>query len=513
MKIWASASEEGWLLSSDAESWKCTQTLELKSSSAPRVEDAFFNQVMALSHAGLLLLANAKKNAIYAVHLEYGPNPVSTRMDYIAEFTVTMPILSFTGTSISPQGEHILQVYCVQTLAIQQYALDLSQCLPPPSDYSGLDRSESNVSRDGIAAEGLSRFPEIAPKQSVAMSSAESGARYSSPLEPATSRDFGAWSTEPKPPALTPSTSDADFVCAPSPPLPLSPRLSRKLSGLRSSTNNLESGSSLNNDLCAAGERVVDDYSVEAQVDEDPRGKKALQEDSSSVISPVAFNHPTHLIKPSEFVMASSSESTKVVESEANIPEVLFNGEAELAELEVKAAAETKSQDDEFVAQEESRNVVSGNKEKYFYSQASDLGIEMAIPTDTYIADEAQNVDGTSCAELLAEPSQTGEEDQDSNKDVLAPVSESSVSTAAIPMQTPNTKSRKKGRGSQASDASPSPSLRNSIDSTNEAAASLESVVPHIIKIQETVNQVTYLFIISKVINDHRQHPSTSVLF
>ncbi|MGI4673499.1 hypothetical protein ACR2XN_28950, partial [Klebsiella pneumoniae] len=70
-----------------------------RSSAAPRVEDVFFNQVVALSQAGLLLLANAKKNAIYAVHLEYGPNPAATRMDYIAEFTVTMPILSFTGTS------------------------------------------------------------------------------------------------------------------------------------------------------------------------------------------------------------------------------------------------------------------------------------------------------------------------------------------------------------------------------------------------------------------------------
>ena len=102
------------MLPSDSESWHCIQTLELKSSAEARIEEAFFNQVVALSQAGLLLLANAKKNAIYAVHLDYGPNPTATRMDYVAEFTVTMPILSFTGTSdLLPHGEQIVQVYCV----------------------------------------------------------------------------------------------------------------------------------------------------------------------------------------------------------------------------------------------------------------------------------------------------------------------------------------------------------------------------------------------------------------
>ncbi|XP_022857605.1 enhancer of mRNA-decapping protein 4-like [Olea europaea var. sylvestris] len=44
VKIWASASEEGWLLPSDAESWQCSQTLELKSSTEARVEEVFFNE-------------------------------------------------------------------------------------------------------------------------------------------------------------------------------------------------------------------------------------------------------------------------------------------------------------------------------------------------------------------------------------------------------------------------------------------------------------------------------------
>nr|GMD78099.1 enhancer of mRNA-decapping protein 4-like [Ipomoea batatas] len=54
VKIWSSASEEGWLVSSDAEPWHCTHTLELKSSAETQVEDAFFNQVVAFPRAELV---------------------------------------------------------------------------------------------------------------------------------------------------------------------------------------------------------------------------------------------------------------------------------------------------------------------------------------------------------------------------------------------------------------------------------------------------------------------------
>lgn len=126
---------------SDSETWNCTQTLELVSSLEPKVEEAFFNQVAVLPQASIILLANAKKNAIYAVHVEYGSDPASTRLDYIADFTVAMPILSLTGTHESQaDGEQVVQVYCVQTMAIQQYGLELSLCSPPTSDTTALGR-------------------------------------------------------------------------------------------------------------------------------------------------------------------------------------------------------------------------------------------------------------------------------------------------------------------------------------------------------------------------------------
>ncbi|CAL5038161.1 unnamed protein product [Urochloa decumbens] len=160
VKIWASTNEEGWLLPSDSETWKCTQTLELVSSLENRFEEAFFNQVAVLPQASLILLANAKKNAIYAVHVEYGQDPASTRLDYIADFTVAMPILSLTGThETQPDDEQVVQVYCVQTMAIQQYGLELSLCLPPTADNFG-------SGRDPAISHLNERLPEMAALES-----------------------------------------------------------------------------------------------------------------------------------------------------------------------------------------------------------------------------------------------------------------------------------------------------------------------------------------------------------
>ncbi|KAG6481784.1 hypothetical protein ZIOFF_058405 [Zingiber officinale] len=156
LKIWTSAGEEGWLSATDSESWQCSQILDLKSSSEPHDEEAFFNQIVVLPKANLVVIANAKKNAIYAVHIDYGLFPACTRMDYIADFTVAMPILSLTGTSDSLlEGEQLVQLYCVQTQAIQQYALDLTQCLPPPSS-NVLAKDALPFPSDSLSSEGLS---------------------------------------------------------------------------------------------------------------------------------------------------------------------------------------------------------------------------------------------------------------------------------------------------------------------------------------------------------------------
>ncbi|CAL5335483.1 unnamed protein product [Camellia sinensis] len=539
VKIWASASEEGWLLPSDSESWQCTQTLDLKSSSESRVEEVFFNQVVALSQAGLLLLANAKKNAIYAVHLEYGYNPAATRMDYIAEFTVTMPILSFTGTSdLLPHGEHIVQVYCVQTQAIQQYALDLSQCLPPPLENVVLEKSDSSVLRDATSMEGVttsetsgSKPTEISlassvPKLSVNDSGSESAPititrnpMGSTSMDTATSAEFATF--EPRPISLPTVSSNNDVSCIASPPLPLSPKLSGKLSGFRSPTNGFEPGPVLDD---RGGDQQAIEYSVDRQMDtvhtnlsdvpsldDDSKNgeNKGVRDDITSVLNQhIKFKHPTHLVTPSEILMATSSSETphvieQKIEGEPNIQDVVVNSDVRNVEVDVKVVGETgSSQNNEIGSQVESPNLVPENKERVFCSQASDLGIEMArecsvLSSEMYIVEESQQLDGANVSEALAQPSNVEEEVHDSTKDASGK-NVGSAMPAAVPQQmTPTTKGKKqKGKNAQGSGpSSPIPSAFNSTDSSEPGVSSsipsVEAVSAKIMAMQEMLNQLT----------------------
>ena len=71
----------------------------------------------AAPNARLILLANLRRQAVYAVHLSEG----ATGFDYVSEFSVTMPILSFTTLKESSDeveaGAGSLQLYCMQTQA------------------------------------------------------------------------------------------------------------------------------------------------------------------------------------------------------------------------------------------------------------------------------------------------------------------------------------------------------------------------------------------------------------
>ncbi|KAJ4975852.1 hypothetical protein NE237_000958 [Protea cynaroides] len=540
VKIWASASEEGWLLPSDAELWRCTQTLELRSSEEPRVDEAFFNQVVALPRAGLILLANAKKNAIYAIHIEYGPNPISTRLDYIAEFTVTMPILSLTGTSdYISEGEHVVQVYCVQTQAIQQYALDLSQCFPPPLENMGLEKSESSVSHaldassDGLASSepsnlGMSTEMPVgnaAPKPTVLVSSSESvpAARYpviSDSAEVPSLHELVTSSIESKPSALLPETSDADNIHALSPPLPLSPRLSGKLSGFRTPSNCFEPGSQLGD---RGSDLSVHDYSVDRRVDNvltnlpdipslDESSRKdegKVRQNDITVIPnpPVMFKHPTHLVTPSEiFSMAvpspdNSQVSQGMKRGEAKVQDVVVNNDIESIEVEVKVVGETGSgQNDEFDPQKEPRILLTEKNEKSFSSQASDLSMDMARDCcETFGVEETRQVDESCITEVVDRlPPNAGEEEiQDSSKESRGKVSESTVATTVPQAPAPATKGKKqKSKNSQVSGpSSPSPSPFNSTDSSIEPGSSsgvpsTEVAFAQIMTMQETLNQL-----------------------
>ncbi|KAG2684569.1 hypothetical protein I3760_10G083000 [Carya illinoinensis] len=538
VKIWTSAGEEGWLLPSDTESWKCTQTLDIKSSSEPKTEDTFFNQVISLPHAGLLLLANAKKNAIYAVHIEYGPNPAATRMDYISEFTVTMPILSLTGTSDSlPDGEHIVQVYCVQTQAIQQYALHLSQCLPPTLDDVELEKSDSTVSRVFDASDGSASFEpphgckptEISivnatPMPPILSSSTEIGLVVSLPANLASSEVTSllevALSGVETMPSDFPSHVTAENIHTISPPLPLSPRLSRKLSGFRSPLNSNETNPPLTDhgDDQSAPEYssdrrmnfVKDSMADVPSLDENlKKGDKSTAPSGISMVPnpPIVFKQPTHLVTPSELLstVSSSSENTQISQVvnvvEAKVQDVAVNNDAESPEVEVKVIDETgSSQSNEFDCQRDSHIMVAEKKEKSFYSQASDLGIQMARDcfVGTYNVERSWQANDVGITKAPNQPPNTSvEEAQDTTKDVPTKVGESETPIAVLPSPAPAPKGkRQRGKNAQVSgSSSPSPSPSNYADSSNEpggssGAPSIEAALPQLLAMQAMIDQL-----------------------
>lgn len=530
VKLWTSGSEEGWLLPSDAESWQCTQTLELRSSAESKVEDAFFNQVVALSRAGLFLLANAKKNAIYAVHIEYGLNPAATRLDYIAEFSVAMPILSLTGTSDSlPDEEHVVQVYCVQTQAIQQYALDLSQCLPPPLQNIELEKADLSSSRtfdavnndDSILEVSHGSKPAEMPVgtttsiQPMLSSSSESAPITSQPSNPAASEvaslpEYATSGKESKLNDIPPENSHT--------PPPLSPRLSGKLSGFRSPSNKFEPLPLTDHGT----EQPVHEYSVDRRMDNVKTNladvpslgdnlrkddKNVAQNDISMVHNPSIFKHPTHLVTPSEILSrpASSSENSQITPvgntGEARIQDVVVNKAVESIEVEVKVVGETGvGQNNEIVCQRESPITVAEKQDKSFFSQASDLNIEMGrdCRVETYSVEGARQGNDACVGEVDGSATNGGVEDvQASKKDLSSEVDGSATSMTVLQSSASGTKGkRQRGKHSHVTGpSSPSPSTFNSTDSLNEPestsnTASMDAALSQLLPMREMLDQL-----------------------
>ncbi|KAJ4893513.1 Enhancer of mRNA-decapping protein 4 [Raphanus sativus] len=499
MKIWIPSGEEGWLLPADSESWNCTQKLDLKSSIEPRVEEAFFNQVIALSEAGLLLLANAKRNAIYAVHLDYGSSPADTRMDYLSEFTVTMPILSFVGTNDPPE-EPMVKVYCVQTQAIQQYTLDLCLCLPPPTEENvGLEKSDSSVSREANLVEGMSKssgmkltdLPSVdsVPKPSILVNRSKGAITSSYPAGSApgeTSAPVTVPSSgEPRTSGLLSDTSATGSEYATSPQIPPSPRLSSKLSGYQTPVDVIEpilpphqlGGQGPSEYSVAVGEKNLEESSRSKDKDVTP------DDDVSGMRSPQAFfKHPTHLVTPSEFLMRMSSTEGSITTEEkrdrdANIQDV--NIDSRDTEVEVKEVGESSStQNGEINYNDETEHRTSVNKEKIFYSQTSNLSTEMA--RDCYPSTEPDESNAYEQSVLAG--------DNLDSRDVSGKLLES-VSSIGLP-QSAATNSKGKKQKTKTSQnpglSSTSSNVANLADTYNEQT---QSSSQPILAFQETMNQ------------------------
>uniref|UniRef100_A0A0D9VKE5 Enhancer of mRNA-decapping protein 4 WD40 repeat region domain-containing protein n=1 Tax=Leersia perrieri TaxID=77586 RepID=A0A0D9VKE5_9ORYZ len=464
VKIWASANEGGVLLPSDSETWNCTQTLELVSSLEPRVEEAFFNQVTVLPQASIILLANAKKNAIYAVHVEYGTDPASTRLDYIADFTVAMPILSLTGThETQPGNEQVVQVYCVQTMAIQQYGLDLSLCSPPTSDTSGLGRDPS-ISR-------VYETPlEVVGAESSMPTSFTDSYSVGSPSKPSTV-DQQPTEIDPKPSAPPLKYTDGDGSAH----LPSA--------SLASNVDPSGPGSSL-------GSREMDqpafDYAVNRNTEpevlrrqdtpmpKDNFGKDDPRDGRSDVtmlpnphlMFKVGGNN-THLVTPSEIISGalSSAESNHVSKSDGVKIQDTTSG-PQMAEIEPKHTNEHKFGQnlDVEVAQVVCENTGQAHSSS---EQTVKMISERSVTTDKYSVEESQ----ASSARSISE--HTGAGDESVTKKPVEVPEKSDYSSASMEQSSSYTKEKDKLMHPQTSgQSSPSTSAFNSTESSHEPSSS-----------------------------------------
>ncbi|XP_062220161.1 enhancer of mRNA-decapping protein 4-like [Phragmites australis] len=382
IKIWASTNEDGWLLPSDSETWKCTQTLELVSSLEPRVEEAFFNQVAVLPQASLILLANAKKNAIYAVHVEYGPDPASTRLDYIADFTVAMPILSLTGTHESqPDGAQVVQVYCVQTMAIQQYGLELSLCSPPTADTtgSGRDPATSRVYETPL---------EVVGTESSAGTSFTDSCSVGAPSKPSTVDQSAEFDLKPSAPPLTYSEGDNSMHL---PSASLASKMELAGSGPSPGSRDIDQSA-----YEYIANRNMERDALKRQDTPMPMRKDILGKDEPrDSHSDVAMlpnprlmfqvgGNATHLVTPSEIISGtlSSAENNDVSKSDIGKIQDVSSSSSRIAEVEPKHIDESKpDKNSELEAIKETQSSSE---------QTVEMISERSVTTDKYSVEESQ---------------------------------------------------------------------------------------------------------------------------
>ncbi|CAL5043179.1 unnamed protein product [Urochloa decumbens] len=428
VKIWASTNEEGWLLPSDSETWKCTQTLELVSSLENRFEEAFFNQVAVLPQASLILLANAKKNAIYAVHVEYGQDPASTRLDYIADFTVAMPILSLTGThETQPDDEQVVQVYCVQTMAIQQYGLELSLCLPPTADNFG-------SGRDPAISHLNERLPEMA-----ALESSKGISPVDSSIAVSTKPSSDSQGTEPDSAPNVPSVAPKSKMNQAGSPVVLSRH---------------PSGGDRDRDVDQSSFGRKDSFGKE-----EPRSG---QSDGIVISDPrpelQVGGHAMHLITPSEIISGVLPSAETVVRGSSQ------NLEAEAKHVDEKESNQTV----EFEAGKEAQ-ILPEKKERPIKpsEQTVDTVSERTIVTDKYSVEDSQPLADRSVPTVLKQSSTAGDEDSVKRATEASEGTDDSCASRDL-LLTSAVKEGKVLHPQVSGQLSPSTSTFNSTDSSHE---------------------------------------------
>ena len=104
---------------------ECLQTVQFHSSTDA---NAIFNHMAVQPEADIVILANARQTAVYTLHLSGSGQTLW--FDYLAEFTVSHPILSITAHHKPSEDPSAMNLYCVQTSGIHMYQLNLALCCP-----------------------------------------------------------------------------------------------------------------------------------------------------------------------------------------------------------------------------------------------------------------------------------------------------------------------------------------------------------------------------------------------
>lgn len=486
-----------------------------------------------------------KKNAIYGIHIEYGSKPAATRMDYLAEFSVTMPILSLTATSENVvDGEGPVQVYCVQTQAIQQYALDLSQCLPPLVESIAPEKDASASRIFEISAS--SAFTPVEPSHGNNVGQAITGdsrAKSPGPVNAAektpTSRSPAFVSTVESSDMHDPmamSGVDARYGVSISPgiltdnaplssqvPVPLSPRLSGRQLRPKSPSRNFEQALAA---VTSAGdqeyllERKLDSVlttlpdmaSLEAigngrkvdeclKKDDEKIGQSHLcaAMNPSIAIECQVSSSPTHLVTPSQLMCMAVPSENMAITNETNKRD---NTEVKNMKLETKVEPITSlSQQQESCSKKEVENAstLTDTVDKTFNSQASEQSSENARESVT-LSTESLNVEEIQIAEeVIDEREQLSsvctEHVQENQKDTIGKVPESALilATSQSPSLGKGKEIKKTGSESVPSSSSGSSFLSISSDgqpSSNTSVPSAEAISAQVLAMQEALNQL-----------------------
>ena len=111
--------------------WYVTHTTQLLQAvtfinSEQSSDPSFFNHMDVQADTGLLILANSRQHALYTLHFQ--GNDDRLRFDYLADFSVSQPIMSFSIQYDPSDNPPALHLYCTQPMAIQNYTLNPALC-------------------------------------------------------------------------------------------------------------------------------------------------------------------------------------------------------------------------------------------------------------------------------------------------------------------------------------------------------------------------------------------------